>query len=327
MLKTFLFTLTLAFGFSLFSPTHVSSQTVFAPPGATWRYNMYTVYPNPPYGGKQYRYVATTDTIINGWNARTMQGEIWTNGAFVPSPVMTRYVSVLGDKVYHLVDTTFELLYDFGAQPGDTIFSAVDGIFPFDNGCWSPPGGRFEFTYVIDAVGTATIDGETLRTQTVHTPNNGFFGWSITGPTDGILIERIGLKFGGTWFGGFEVTTNKGYLATLRCYEDSTIFYKGYTAGLDCDSVVATSSPDRPVFAVGPVPFDTEIRLTIPENTGKDLVFNLININGGQVLQQKVDEGDHIIYPGNLPAGFYVWQISSRGKITGAGKLIKINPR
>ena len=326
MFKTFFYTLALALGFCLFPSTSAFSQTVFAPPGATWRYNMYTL-GVPPVGAKQYRYIATADTVIYGRNARILQGEIWTNGTFVPSPVMTRYVSVSGDKVYHLVDTIFELLYDFGAQQGDTIFSAVDGKFPFDNSNCNPPGTRIEFSYVIDSTGIVIIDGELLRTQHVRSLSY----WSILGGLDGNsyhkIIERVGQNFIGTWFGCYPAILHKGHPATMRCYEDSTIFYEGYTAGVTCDSVVSTNSPERPVFSVDPDPFNAEIRLNIPENTGKDLIFNLLNINGAQVLRQTVTEGDNLIYPGDLPAGFYVWQISSKGNFIGAGKLIKINPR
>ena len=55
-----------------------AQNTVFAPEGAVWRYNMYTF--NTTYGVKQYRYVAAADTFIFGKNARIMQGEIWTDG-------------------------------------------------------------------------------------------------------------------------------------------------------------------------------------------------------------------------------------------------------
>lgn len=318
--------LTTFFAFLFFSHM-LFAQTTFAPPGAVWRYNAYTAGNN--YGANQYRYVATSDTLLNGWNAQIIQGEIWTDGAFVLSPVMTRYVAVSGSKVYHRVDTSFVLLYDFDAQPGDTIFSAVDGYFPFWNFCSHLSGGIIPFSYVIDSVGTMTIDGTILRTQYVRNTNAPFTGWNIlgirTGSPDVPLIERIGSPYMGTWFGGNTGCIQEGSPSSLRCYADNEIFFEGDTQGLSCDSVVSTSAPVLVKLAVGPNPFKDVLIVKIPDNlSGSQPIFRLLDLLGQEVFSTPLTAIENKISTGSLPPGMYVWQVEWRGKVLPVGKVVKM---
>ena len=307
-----------------------SQNTIFAPEGAVWRYNMYT--DDAPYGARQYRYVAAKDTLIYGKNARIIQGEIWTDGAFVPAPEMTRFTYTEGDKVYHSVDNGFVVLYDFGAQPGDTIYSAVSGgPYSFYNQCAQPPQTRLDFLYIIDAVGTIETDGQLLRTQTVHTPSEfGFAEWSILGlpgtwqdTTNVKIIERVGGKPAPNWFGGGEFCLTSGYHALLRCYTDNSISVEGITENLPCDSVVATHAPLLPGFSIGPNPFTADLKLVVPAHSYPDLQFTLYHYSGQEISHSSLRQGENILHTGPLPAGIYFWEIRSDARLLGSGKLVR----
>ena len=252
-----------------------------------------------------------------------MQGEIWTDGAFVPAPEMTRYTYTEGDKVYHSLDTGFVLLYDFGAQPGDTIYSAVDGAFPFENNCYGPPGMHVDFSYVIDCLGTQAIDGIRLCTQYIHNPNEVPGFWGIPGEGQiAPIIERIGVHPSGTWFGGGNYCVQKGWYAGIRCYSDSEIFVKGNTTGIACDSVVATYTPLLPGFSISPNPFMEELKLVVPAHSYPDLQFALYHYSGQEISRSALRQGDNILHTGTLPAGVYFWEIRSGARLLGNGKLV-----
>ncbi len=319
-------TLRLSFFFVLlcvFFTAHLSAQpVVFAPDGAVWRYNMYTN--GPPFGSRQYRYVVTGDTLLNGWNARRLQGEIWGVSGFVPEPIMTRYVATVGERVYHWVDSEFVLLYDFGATPGDTIHSRVDGSFPFSyNG--APPPGVIDFSYIVDSVAVRTIGGLPQRVLFTR-PTNPSEGWELS-PNFGswTVSERVG-AFSGTWFGQLSLIITEGYGPSFRCYSDADIFVKGDLTGLDCDSVVSVAQPS-PVLRVdiGPNPFRSTFSIAIPDGAPQPLLLKLSSISGAIVRQIPLYPGQQQVELPLLPTGLYLWHIKQEGAVVARGKLAKVD--
>ena len=315
--------------FAILLPLHtlVSQSVNFAPIGAEWRYNSHHESITKPYGADQYRYVVTKDTLIKDWNARVLQGEIWTNGAFVPYNFMKRYVSTNDDKVYHWVDTTFVLLYDFAALPGDTIYSAVDGNLQFENYCYNPYGNYLEFAYIIDSVSTIEIDGEILRTQYIHRHWQANSYWNILGimeeAPNAKLIERIGAYPAGTWFGGNTFCIQVGTPASLRCYKDNNIFFEGDTQSLPCDSVVSVSELQKHFITVGPNPFSDEIYINASGYTlNPGTQFYLFNYLGQPIAQMKISEGFNNLNI-NVPSGIYFWEIRQDVISIANGKLMK----
>ena len=307
-----------------------AQNTVFAPVGATWRYNLNIESISPPYGSQQYQYVVTKDTTMNGWEARKVQCELWENGAFSPYPLLNRYVATAGDKVYHWVDTSFVLLFDFGAAPGDTIFSAINSLMveTFSNpGYLLPWMQRTDFSYVIDSLGTMQVDGTTLRTQYVHSTADILeVPWQILGVPQLLnqpLIERIGSYPSGSWYGsGLIVLPPEGPLSSMRCYRDADIYFEGNTLGIPCDSVVATHAPFLPGFSIGPNPFMEELKLVVPAHSYPDLQFTLYHYSGQEISRSALRQGDYVLHTGPLPAGVYFWEIRSGARLLGNGKLV-----
>lgn len=311
----------LLFSLLLFPLSFFAQSPIFAPVGAVWRYNASD---DNGLGSRHYRYVVTADTVINGWDARVMQGEIWNGSAFVPSPVMTRYVSTTADKVFHWVDTSFVLLMDFSAQPGDTIHSAVSGIFPFWNNCYNPPSERVDFYYIIESAGVEEVSGVMLRNQKIIQPWWEWGEWNILGIFGdwGKLTERIGPNPSGTWFGG-NLNCIQEPPASLRCYTDNDIFYEGWTEGLPCDSVVSTNVPEQITFRVGPNPVSESISITVPESGQGPFQFLLYDLTGQLIIQNQIQEGDNNISVQHLLHGFYLWEIRQEIQVMESGKLVK----
>lgn len=305
----------------LFPLSLTAQSPIFAPIGAVWRYNASD---DNGLGSRHYRYVVTADTVINGWDARIMQGEIWNGTAFVPSPVMTRYVSTTADQVYHWVDTSFVLLMDFSAQPGDTIHSAVSGIFPFWNNCYNPPSEREDFYYIIESTGMEEISGVVLRKQQIIQPWWEWGDWNILGifGGSGKITERIGPNPSGTWFGGNRTCIQEPP-ASLRCYTDNEIFFEGWTDGLPCDTVLSTQTPPSAILSVSPNPFSENIILDIPDSSHQPVQFRLFDSTGRLVVNQEVAAGRSAIPAGNLPIGFYFWEIRQGIRLWDSGKLVK----
>lgn len=311
----------------------LSAQVDFAPVGAQWRYNAHIETINPAYGARQYRYVVTADTTVQGRAARKIQYESWENGGFVPFAPSTRLVSTTGDKVYHWVDTSFVLLFDFGAQPGDTIVSAMSnrpaGLY--SNPGYDSPYETIPFSYVIDSLGTLSVNGASLRVQYVRN-TAGFFeeSWHISGfyPSDSVytLIEKIGPYPSGLWFGsGAIVAPPEGSpLSTLRCYQDETLYFEGNTLGLPCDSVVATRTlwPDIDCL----VTFSrssNQIYVHIPDDITESLQFCLADLLGHSVLCTSVKAGTNILPTTALPLGIYVWTVNDGQVLRQRGKIYR----
>lgn len=316
----------------LLLPVLLPAQNIdFAPMGAQWRYNAHIETIHPAYGAMQYRYVVTADTIIQGRSARKIQYESWENGGFVPFTPATRFVSTTGDKVYHWVDTSFVLLFDFGAQPGDTIVSAMSnqptGLY--SNPGYNAPYETIPFSYVIDSLGSLSVNGTSLRVQYVRNMVDFFEeSWHITGfyPSQSVntLVEKIGPYPSGLWFGsGTIVAFPEGSpLSSLRCYQDEVLYFEGNTLGLPCDSVVSTYTPLLDMACL--VTFNhssNEISVHIPDNITESLQFCLTDVLGRNVFCSSVNAGQNTLQTRALPVGVYVWTVDDGRNLRQRGKI------
>lgn len=262
------------------------AATVFGPPGATWYYSPWTSFSQPP---SLFTFVAEADTMINGINARILQFYNGESGVLQPVDSLNKYVYTNGNKVFYYVEDDFYLLFDFGAQPGDTIHSRAES-FPIFMGCGSDfSNGPIDFSYTIDSLGSIIIDGEELRMQhitPIHISGNS--NWSMDGP----IIERIGLSsYSNFWWGRGDACILSGIYGILRCYEDQDIFFKnpaGNEFNLDCDEI---SSAIPIVESTNPIyPNPSNDFITLP--TFAD-VIHIYNYTGQKLIsyinQERID--------------------------------------
>ncbi len=234
-------------------------ESVFAPIGATWYYS--PAHFGPPWITDPLRafFLVEKDTFMLGYDARVIGCYVNDNNQMLRVDSLTRYVATIGDQVFYKVEDEFVLLFDFGAQAGDTIHSKVDE-FGLEIGCGSDfSNGVIDFSYVVDSVGLQYTDGEELRVLYVHSidqsPDPDWVFWEP-------IVERIGpMSFGAFWWGrGQGCIFESGY---LRCYIDDDINWRSsyFDDQLPCDYISSANQIQYPRYRLYPNPAETNIYL------------------------------------------------------------------
>ncbi len=164
--------------FLIFLAGNIHAQ-VWIEQGAVWHYN----YGNLMEGGF-IRITNEKDTLINGQKCEQLQPvqfkftwDQYGNIYFLDSiPWKSEYTYTHGDTVFYLENGSFYVLYNFGAQPGDSWDLGVETNY------WSCSDSRA----VVDSIGTTILNGQELRWISIsHTE-----GSSVA--LDGMAIERFG---------------------------------------------------------------------------------------------------------------------------------------
>ncbi len=269
---------------------------VFAPIGASWYYS--SVSNGPPWIAAELGvyFLVENDTFMLGVEARVIGCYDNVENQIVRIDSLTKYVATIGDKVYYKVEDEFILLYDFGAQPGDTIHSKVED-FEINIGCDSDfSQGVIDFSYIVDSVGTLFFDGEELRVLFVQSlsqsPDPDWVFWDP-------VIERIGpMGWGGFWWGrGEGCIFEAGY---LRCYNDPEITWRSsdFSESLPCDYISATTEIQTKTYTIHPNPASTHIAL--PPGAKHVGLFDMT----GRSMQ--LSYFDNQVDVATYPAGMYI---------------------
>lgn len=280
-------------------------EPVFAPIGASWYYSSASF--GPPWIGAELSvyFLVEKDTFLLGVEARVIGCYVNENNQIMRVDELTKYIATSGDQVYYRVENEFVLLYDFGAQPGDTIHSKVEE-FGVDIGCMSDfSQGVIDFRYVVDSVGMQLLDGAELRVLHVHSLSNSpdpdwFFG--------GAVIERIGIReYAAFWWGRGQGCIFEG--GSLRCYVDPEISWRSsdFSESLPCDYISATSQIQAKTYTLHPNPASTHV--TLPpgaEHTG------LFDITGRRM---RVDHFENELDVAPYPAGMYIIRFELDGVV------------
>lgn len=250
----------------------------FAPIGAIWHYDQFTF--NPTLTTYQ-TIESVSDTIINGVSCKKMKRISRMAG----TQTSYLYMTSVNDQVFHYADNGFHLLYDFGAQAGDTLtlgyYLTHDGL---------------PLKMIIDSTRTININGETRKLQYVSCGDS----WIIE--FGGVVIEGIGnVAF---MLPRFEFSMD----GALRCYEDSNVglFINPYRGNngwnfQDCEQVIAgiTENGAPSDIVIYPNPADEFLEI---KNLDQPAEYNLFDLQGrslksGMVLPfQSIDLKD-------IPAG------------------------
>lgn len=238
----------------------VDSQTTpWINPGAVWYYKLA---PGAMAGNEKIEY--THDTILNGKNCQVLQttrsfyGEISGAYVFFYSQTWRNYTYNNGDTVFYLVDTAFEVLYNFGAQPGQTWDLGVDTN---DSYC-------SKSIVHVDSVSTLNIGSNTHRVlYTSQSP-----GSSVV---IGGIIEHIG-AMSYLFPLGRVCDTNavvEYYEFTFSCFSDATTNY----------SLVPPGECENP-YHVGLEELKNELFTLSPNPTNGVFSLNFINHNGIKIV-------------------------------------------
>ena len=133
MMKSLLFSLLI----SLITPLMGQDTTIFAPHGSKFSYSTWVQVPYP----ELLTFVSEGDTMLNNIQARILRFYQTVGNELLPVDSLDKYVYTEGNKVFYWVEDGFYVLYDFGAQPGDTIKSRVES-FPISLSCYTDFPGR-----------------------------------------------------------------------------------------------------------------------------------------------------------------------------------------
>ncbi|HEX5113392.1 MAG TPA: T9SS type A sorting domain-containing protein, partial [Saprospiraceae bacterium] len=279
----------------------VPDSTVFAPIGATWYYGSTSAGAPWLENTLSSLFLVEKDTLMLGYVARIIGCFVNDSGQLVRRNDLTKYVATVGQQVYYKVGEEFVLLYDFGAQPGDTIHSKVEP-FELSLGC-NDVDSITDFSYVIDSVKIANVDGEDLAAQYVHSLDETEWGFWDEIP----IYERMGnWGWGGYWWGrGYGCIFEAGY---LRCYVDDEITWHSSSSveQYGCD------------YLSTPVIFDSNLNKLFPNPT-----TDIISLSGeGKFVAAYSLDGRpakfHVVekemdLSGNSP-GIYIVKIEHKGQ-------------
>ena len=285
------------------------SQSVWAPPGATWHYN-YVHFATSGY--VEIKYVG--DSIISGITSKVLRKTMNyydattnTSGTYIMGE---EYTYLSNDTVFRYLDGKYHMLYDFSAGEGDYWeITASPNNLPCDSLA----------VMNIDSVNTTTINSFTLKSITASDsidPSiggpSGYMGWSK-------VIERIGPL--GYMFPELACVMDANEGGGLICYYDST--FGLYETGLaqNCGVVGIEEYNDKILgFSSFPNPFADQLTLEFNDHSNYEIkVFDLV---GKELLVLNVLGSSHVLSTSHLPAGIYIIQVRSEDR-TGIQKLIK----
>lgn len=282
-----------------------SDTMEWAPIGAKWWYNYTGAGINQNYVSLE----SVGDTTVLGKACRKLEIK-----EFVAEGIKPYYFEIIdfeshlivlhqqGDSIFYLRNNQFELLYDFSMEPGDTIAVTV----PQQSFRYHPQDTQIFVR--VEGYTTKIIDGQELKVQQrqiAWESGNGF----LVGDT---VVEKMGdLTFFLPWK-SIEYDAILPY--GLRCYQDSTIFYKA--VDIPCDSITPLMSGTLPlvqsndvVLYPNPVPPGTR-QIKVEGVQVKN--WDLYDVQGRLISKEEHRMGDSLIeIPISLQAGFYFLELRS----------------
>lgn len=199
--------------------------------GATWHYNhwtnnycVFTIDGEQMIGGQMCRHINRSEDF-----------SLWGSDQY-------EYTYYSNDTVYFWDpdSSVFRILYDFGANPGDSWVCVVDGQ------SWQHAGDRDSIITHIDSVDMVTINSFTLKRLYVHyeganfedTTNqcNPIYSQWSTAPLNSEIIEFIGdVNFMFNNYTNDEQTSECSSPVGLRCFQDTTIGFHDFGIVDSCD--------------------------------------------------------------------------------------------
>ena len=314
-MKLFLFITLLFSAFSSFSQVWIDQDAV-------WHYdiNAGSLFQ----GFSKYEY--TSDSIIQGHSCQVIEKNqhrvVNYNGIYSHSnyQMETNFTYTNGDTVFWLVENEFKVLYNFGAQVGDswTIANA------------DPTVECLDAIVEVDSIGTVVLNGNNLRWIAFHSQENSSYIFS------GKAVERFGL---------FELTSNSPnalfpvkfdctdgvfidyYLYNFTCFEDASFNLYNVTTQ-DCEYRASLSIDELN---------DTESGITFYMNQSENALFlsnpensdgiscTIINSLGQHVMNEKPlfkNSNTETIDVSNLNPGIYFLHINNNGLVQNERILI-----
>ena len=259
-----------------------SAAQDFAPIGAVWYYNQGTV--NLNY--QTYKtFESVKDTVINGQACSKIIESIENEEQNI------QYMFSRNDSVFFFENISFHLLYDFGAEKGDTI--VLDHFFA------NVEGGKL--LMIIDSTSTIEINGITKKLQYISCGDGLVIGFG------GPIIKDIGSA--DYMFPTLDNTLN----GSLRCYQDNYLglfknpYYGVWNKECDYISTSIRNITEESDNIVVPNPVSNSFVIKKLKSVSN---YNLTDLHG-KVLKSGQIEPEQEINISGFNKGIYFLQIDS----------------
>jgi hypothetical protein len=295
--------------FSVISIGVFSQTTPWINPGAVWYYKWDAIW---VVGNDKIEY--THDTIIYGKTCQVLKNTSNTYLTSSSSPVSTsisyHYTYNSGDTVFHFVDSTFHVLYDFGAQPGD--YWDLNTDFNYSN-C-------HRSIVHVDSVSSIIFSGNSHRVLFVSdSSSSNSVGFS------GRIIEHIGSMV--SLFPIYrECDTSAVYdggPSSFSCFSDALENFSVVPPD-ECENpwhvVIKDQNQIKEYFTISPNPSSDLITLTYSKDSNMLSVYNTL----GELLFQKTTiEKINQIDISDFASGVYIVQLKGRDEIILMKRFVK----
>jgi hypothetical protein len=272
----------------------------FAPIGAKWHYDGYQNSESQIYTTIE----SIKDTIVQGKNCRLLK-QLFYKEKNVLSDDPERSYIIYSDSgiVYLWQDTAFITLMNFNLNVGQSWrYKLKDGTFT---------------EIVVRKVDTITIGTQKRKVLQIRNFDESF----------STIIEGIGSVKAFTPDEDF--IDHQTRTEWIRCYQDSTIFYK-FQPDISCDTVFTAgieelNHENKPGISISPNPFQNQVYIKLinfPANPG----FTNITVFSaeGKVVYETNSPSEEITVPlSQLPQGIYHARIKNADTII-FKKLIKM---
>lgn len=280
-------------------PTGIIAQE-FAPIGAIW-HNSQSSWIIPDL--ITYKTIeSVSDTTIDGKICRVL---IEVERLYSDTvATFTHYMYSENDSVFFFEDNAFHLLYDFGAQAGDTV---VLDYFVTSDGT--------PLLMVVDSTGIININGEIRKLQYISCG-------------DGLLIEFGGPVIEGIGSSYFLFPTYDGTVnGPLRCYQDDVVglyinyFYSNYGWDYEeCNQIITDIKESE--FVSGPIIYpNPSTNHIFIKNATQSSVFRITDVKG-KLIKQGLIEISREINIEELKNGLYFLQLITDNQVT-INKFVK----
>lgn len=279
----------------------LASAQYFAPVGATWHYSEFSAAPIT-YQEYFMKFEVTGDTIIDGKDCTILEKEGKLTCYERP---WTEYFHYSNDTVfvYNQDSSTFQMLYDFNANTGDSWEIVVPGF---------PTGDVDTNVVLVDSTDILTINGQSLKRQYVTYTFQSDEAPNYQYPS--VIIERIGdteylFNYYFDLLGVCDFNTSGG----LRCYEDSLLGL--YETGIvdSCEHfelVSGLNENDLSAFQIIPNPSSDFIQVQLDQGSPEKIEF--IDLHGKLILETQ----DNLINISEFDSGIYLVRVLANSKWT-----------
>ena len=300
----------------------ISIAQLWVQPGATWFYE-YDLSSTICWNGPAFKYEYESDTQIGGQLCQKFTHTAYTtsNSILDSNTTTIGYTYTSGDTVFYWHNNQFFVLFDFGAQIGDSwvISDSVDTNFMTNTIC-----GDTSSVTVTD-IGTTQIDGNTYRTITLEKDTLSPY------LLDGTYIERFG-KINNTSYytqhlfifpeldlENCEQNVIIDWCSIIfDCYYDDS-FNLNPSGG--CGSV-GINEREENELSIYPNPAISNLIINLNANSKIDYLI-ITNILGEEIHKRKVTSSNINIDISNLTKGIYFITTYKNHKLNLVNKFIK----